>query len=176
MLEDPAAWWRFAFAVVVDKLRADGFSRSSRFPDMEKRRRMRCVMGFVRVCKAPRSSVSTVFTAITRAGLGASVLVVVLGLVSCVVSKLLSFCLPFFVLWFVYLSVRVLMADTFWLDDMGIAPPTAFVGQVPRPKCIAYLRLLALFPCYLHPTKTGVHAALEEVPGADTRGRRRRWG
>lgn len=47
VLEDPAAWWRFAFAVVVDKLRADGFSRSSRFPDMEKRRRMRWVSLFV---------------------------------------------------------------------------------------------------------------------------------
>ena len=41
VLEDPSAWWHYAFAVVVDKLRADGFSRTSRFPDLVKRRRMR---------------------------------------------------------------------------------------------------------------------------------------
>ncbi|CAM9510658.1 unnamed protein product [Pylaiella littoralis] len=38
---DPAAWWRFAFTVVVEKLRADGFSHSCRWPDLEKRRKLR---------------------------------------------------------------------------------------------------------------------------------------
>lgn len=38
---DPAAWWHYAFAVVVEKLRADTCWRS-RLPNIEKRRRIRC--------------------------------------------------------------------------------------------------------------------------------------